>query len=197
VDISTHISILMGFKDDEARSEAMRRFCARYQSPILNWCLRKGLQPADADDVTQTILIKVFEKLPEHEHDPERGSFRSWLGRVVSNAIIDHFRARQRHPADYGYGGKGITALTEEDSLFAVAGDLETDMQADAEEGMRRARTQVAQAHWDAFERSTVGGQSAQQVAKELGISVANVYRYRRRALVAIRAEVAKIQNGT
>src|SRR5262249_28328528 len=56
-----------------------------YGPQIYAWCRRWNLQDADAQDVTQTVLLKLAERLRAFTYDPE-GSFRSWLKTVTHNA---------------------------------------------------------------------------------------------------------------
>src|SRR5262249_10052889 len=101
---STHFSLLNALKHEGQREAAWERFQKRYEETLLRWCLGRGLQAADAEDVTQKVLIRLFRSLPQHEQDPSR-TFRSWLKAVVNNAIRDVFREAQRHPGDRGVGG--------------------------------------------------------------------------------------------
>lgn len=67
----------------------------RYQRPIYNaafWILHRA---EDASDVTQTVFLRVFERLDDY--DP-RHRFFSWLYRIAVNEAIDLHR-RQGHEA--------------------------------------------------------------------------------------------------
>lgn len=50
----------------------------------------------DAEEVTQDVFIKVWQKLSKR--DTEQGSFQAWLNTVARNTIIDIIRRRKRHP---------------------------------------------------------------------------------------------------
>ena len=50
-------------------------FMARYGPKIHAWCRRWGLQEADAQDVTQMVLLRLSVKVREFVYDPSR-SFR-------------------------------------------------------------------------------------------------------------------------
>jgi|GEM_PF-5067925 len=45
------------------------------------------LDPYDAEDVTQEILIKMITKLPAY--DSGKAAFRTWLYRIVVNRVIN------------------------------------------------------------------------------------------------------------
>ena len=73
-----------------------------YRPLIVRLALRTGLQPSDADDVAQRVLMSVSRAIGDWEKDPARGSFRSWLRTVARNAIINMM---QRGPRDAALGG--------------------------------------------------------------------------------------------
>lgn len=51
--------------------------------------------PADADDVTQEVFLRVHAGLPKLR-DP--ATLPAWICRIARNVAIDHVRARQAHP---------------------------------------------------------------------------------------------------
>jgi len=55
-------------------------------APLIHGYLRKrGLQDADAADVTQEVLRRVASAIRRFDYDPQRGGFRGWLFTVVRN----------------------------------------------------------------------------------------------------------------
>ncbi len=70
---------------------AWEQFVRRYAPLIHGWCRRWNLQAADAEEVTQTVLLKLVEKLREFEYDPAR-SFRAWLKTLTHHAWVDYLQ---------------------------------------------------------------------------------------------------------
>src|SRR4029078_5001194 len=66
-----------------------------YGPRLVGWCRAWGLQDADAQDVTQTVLLKLATKLRDFAYDPGR-SFRAWLKPVAQHAWLDFLEARKR-----------------------------------------------------------------------------------------------------
>ena len=66
---------------------AMEMLLIRHQPWIYNLSFRMVMVSADAQDVTQEILIKVMTKLSTY--DETKASFRTWLYRIVVNHIIN------------------------------------------------------------------------------------------------------------
>lgn len=187
---STHLSLLVALKGPGQRDTAWERFQKRYQEPILQWGLRHGLQPADAEDVTQAVWARLVRALPEHEHDPAR-PFRAWLKAVVANAIRDCFRAQQRRPADRGVGGstfqERLANLEGGDSVDDLAGVIEGQKDQDLDAAVEQVRARVGTAAWQAFWALTVDGISAADAALRLKMTVGSVYqaKYRVGSLLA------------
>ena len=67
---------------------------------------------ADAEDVVQEVLLRVFRG-SNGLRDGDR--FGSWLATTVRNAVADQLRARQRHPIAGGEGAETAAAVTESD----------------------------------------------------------------------------------
>ena len=80
---------------------AWSEFVDRYGRKIYGWCLRWRLQDADAQDVTQIVLLKLARRMKDFTYDPGR-SFRAWLKTVTHHAWQDY----RRRPAD-GHAGAG------------------------------------------------------------------------------------------
>lgn len=106
---STHLSLLQALGEEGRREDAWALFQAGYREVIIGWGRRYGLDLHTAEDLTQEILIKLLEALPRHEHNPDRGRFRSWLKTVVRHVLADRRRRQRRRPEPGGVGGS--TAL--------------------------------------------------------------------------------------
>ena len=67
--------------------EGLEKLVFRHQAWIYNIALKMVLDPVDAEDVTQEILIKLITKLSTY--NPEKGAFRTWLYRIVANHVLN------------------------------------------------------------------------------------------------------------
>ena len=92
---STRVSILMALRDDPGDQSAWSAFVDRYGPQIHAWCLRWRLQDADAQDVTQNVLLKLVRHLPDFAYDPSR-SFRGWLRTLTAHSWSDFIRDQVR-----------------------------------------------------------------------------------------------------
>ncbi|MCA9752374.1 MAG: sigma-70 family RNA polymerase sigma factor, partial [Gemmatimonadetes bacterium] len=102
---TTRPSLLLRLRDPSDR-RSWAEFDARYGELIVRYCLRRGLQLADAEDVRQEVLVSLASALKTFEYSPERGRFRGYLGRAVRNAIFRQatrpYRVREALGGDEG-----------------------------------------------------------------------------------------------
>jgi RNA polymerase sigma factor (sigma-70 family) len=92
---TTRVTLLARLRQDPSDQADWDEFVERYGSHIYRWCRQWKLQDADAEDVTQSILVKLFQKLRAFAYDPSR-SFRGWLKTVAHHAWRDFEDSRRR-----------------------------------------------------------------------------------------------------
>jgi len=76
--------------------EAFTALVVRYQKPIYNaafWILRKA---EDASDITQTVFLRVAQRLDEYDADYK---FFSWIYRIAVNESLNLLRRNGREEA--------------------------------------------------------------------------------------------------
>ena len=71
-----------------------------YGKRIYNLGYRYTNRRAEAEDLTQDILIRIYQNLRSYRS--EAGSFQNWILRVARNLIIDHYRQIRRYPQTGG-----------------------------------------------------------------------------------------------
>jgi RNA polymerase sigma factor (sigma-70 family) len=194
---STHISLLCDLRGGGRRDEAWAVFQARYRGVILGWCLRRGLSPESAEDLTQDVLLKIFQQLPHYSHDPSRGQFRGWLKAVVNNALTDFWRRQRRRPERGGVGGTAFLERLGNLASPEPADDLsvliEKHARTTAAEILERVRARVKETTWQAFYQTLVEQRPAAEVATELKLSVASVYKATYRVKQMVQQEYCRV----
>ena len=78
-----------GGSTTEARA-ALAGLCETYWPPVYAFIRRRGLAPADAEDLTQSYFARFFEKDYLRDFRPEAGRFRTFL-----RASVSHFLANE------------------------------------------------------------------------------------------------------
>jgi RNA polymerase sigma-70 factor (ECF subfamily) len=191
---STSYSLLAALQAEERSERAWHEFHARYRDVILAWCRRRGLE-GDAEDATQEILIKLFQALPRHLHDPALGPFRGWLKTVVENSLRDWWRARQRRPEPAVLGGSTFlnqlgNLADDREGLDELSTVLEEQMESDAAKAVARARARVDEKTWEAFVKLRMEQRPAAEIAQELGLKTGTVYKHIQRVIRILREEL-------
>src|SRR5215471_13685309 len=91
----TRVTLLARLRQNPPDQAAWDEFVELYGRHIYRWCRQWGLQDADAEDVTQEILLKLACKLRDFAYDPKR-SFRGWLKTVAHHAWRDFADGQRR-----------------------------------------------------------------------------------------------------
>ena len=184
---STSPTLLARLRNPEDR-EAWAEFDLLYRDLILSYCRARGLQLADAEDVTQSVQASLFDGLRAFTYDPERGLFRNYLRRTVQNAIYHFLRRSSRNRER-----PGSDALAE-----AFAGGDEGDDELWEREwmhhhlrlAMQAIRRSSSPAQVEIFEK-LLNGSTVEDVAAEMGLSVGAVYKSKQRVRARLRELVA------
>ena len=79
--------------------DAFELLVRTYEGPIFNHVFRLVGERGLAEDITQEVFSRVFQKLPSFSF---RSKFTTWLFQVASNRVVDEMRARERrlHPCE-------------------------------------------------------------------------------------------------
>jgi RNA polymerase sigma-70 factor (ECF subfamily) len=180
----TRPSLLIRIRDprDEAAWEA---FVDTYLALIYRYARRRGLQDADAADVSQEVLVEVARCIRAFEYQPGRGRFRDWLGILVRRRVSRFFKKKDRTAAEAG----------EEDPTESEANraDIEWDDEFNTrilDMAMARARPHFAPMTWRAFEGVWLENRRAAEVAAELEQPIDVVYCAKSRVLRRLEEEI-------
>lgn len=171
----------MRCSDDQV---AWNEFVALYGPKIHQWCCHRGLQPQDAEDVTQNVLIRIARNMQSFVYDPGQ-SFRGWLRRITENAVIDLFRERKRNQV----GDENTLALLENtEARVELAERLKEVFDIELlQEAKLRVKERIESKRWQAWELTAVEQLSGSEVADRLKMNVATVYssRYQVQQMIA------------
>lgn len=172
---------------DEA---AWREFAAVYGPVIHGFYRHKGLQDADAADLTQQVLVNVASQRQQFE--PTRGKFRNWLFTFVQRRLVDFHR---RRPAR----GSGDTAVQELLEGVPAEADAVPEWEAECERQIYRlaseqVRQRVTPETWQAFHLTAVEGRDPKEVAARLGKTLAAVYLAKGRVMTLLREEIQRLE---
>jgi RNA polymerase sigma-70 factor (ECF subfamily) len=202
---TTRPSLLVRIRD-ASDQEAWRQFVDLYAPLIYGLARKRGLQDADAADVTQDVFRAVAAKIAPHpashgkrgedegwQYDPKRGSFRGWLYTVTRNKINDFLTGKKIGR------GTGDTATqmyleeqpdTDEDESIWQLEYQQRQFSWAAE----RIRNEFHESTWKAFWQVAVEGKSGEETARSLRMSVGAVYVAKTRVLARLKKEIKELQ---
>jgi RNA polymerase sigma factor (sigma-70 family) len=175
-DSRTRVSLLNRISENPGDQRTWNEFISRYSPKIDGWCRRWGLQEADAQDVTQIVLLQLATKMRRFAYDPTR-SFRAWLKTLTQHAWSDFVADRQR-----AVRATGDSQTMEALATLEAREDLETclaevfDLEL-MELAVLRVRERVESRTWEAFRLTALEGLSGAEAAAHLGMQVGTVFK--------------------
>ncbi len=190
---ATSPTLLNRLRNDPTDQAAWNNFVDRYGPKLLGWCRRWGLQDADAEDVTQSVLLRLAEKMRSFAYDPSR-SFRAWLKTLTQHAWYDFCESRKRA----GQAG-GDSTLADALQNLEARDDLLTrlDQEFDRElldEAMARVRLRVDPAKWEVFRLLGFENRSGADVAQRTTMKVATMFVVSSKVQRMVQRELQKLE---
>jgi RNA polymerase sigma-70 factor (ECF subfamily) len=171
--------------------EAWKRFVRLYGPLVYVWCLRSGLQEADADDVGQDVFRTVSEAIDGFDPEQDGASFRAWLRTVTRSRVADFYRRKAREAVAEG----GSEAQRRWLDVPQAPDDSGSDDEGDQRVLARRAIDLVLESCKDktrqAFLRVVIAREAPAEVARDLEMTVNAIYLAKSHILRKFREEFA------
>jgi RNA polymerase sigma-70 factor (ECF subfamily) len=94
---ATHWSIVLEARhtDPQRAQTALETLCARYWYPLYAFVRRRGHDPHEAEDLTQSFFAYLLRKDALLQVDPGKGLFRTFLLSSLTNFLNDQWDRRQ------------------------------------------------------------------------------------------------------
>ena len=144
----------------------------RYLDQIYRYIYYRVSNPQDAEDLTEQVFLKAWEKLPQY-----RGSvpFRAWIYRIAHNIVIDHYRTR-----------KDTVELPDDLPLADDRADVEAQLfSQERAAGLAAIIARLSPLHQHVLTLRFINGLSMKETAQVLGRNVGAVRVLQHRALKA------------
>ena len=193
---ATSISLLQRLSQNPQDHTSWQQFVLRYGARIHWWCRGWGLQEADAEDVTQNVLVKIAKHMGKFEYR-QSGRFRSWLRTVTYHALCDYLEIRKRLQERSGSDAvyRQLESAEAKDQLLDTM-DAECEQQL-LEDAMEIVRGRVEETTWQAFVEVALRHRKADDVATELGIKTGTVYVAKSRVKQMLATTVKELDSTT
>ena len=159
-------------------SEAFGQLFDHFHGPLYRFIVSRVQRPADAEDLTQVVFVKVLEALPRYE---SRGvPFGGWLFRLARNTVIDFVRTRHEHAE--------LDAVVEQAGTEAAPDDLAVTREGIDAVGAALAALTGGQR--EAIALRFFAGLSAREAAEAMGKQEGTIRGLQFRAIAALRREL-------
>jgi RNA polymerase sigma-70 factor (ECF subfamily) len=172
--------------------EGWERLTRLYTRIVYAWVRKGGISEADAPDVVQDVFLEVFRSVTRFERDREKShTFTGWVRTITRRRAIDFLRrAKDPDPT----GGTDARLLLEQLAATAEsASDLRVRDGSTTElvrRGLELVQSSFEDRTWNAFTATALQNRPAQDVARELGMSIGAVYVARSRVIKRLRNEL-------
>jgi RNA polymerase sigma-70 factor (ECF subfamily) len=205
--IQTRPSLLNRLKagDDP---ESWQEFYRVYGKLVRDFAIQASLTDTEADEVVQETAIAMVRHLPEFRYDPKVCGFKTWLLNQASWRIKDQIKKRAKGGQLPGLSGlsappdlRSDTAQTA--TINRVPDPAATDLDALFETEWRknlltmaleRVKGKFTLKQFQIFDLNGLKEWPAAEVAKSLGVSIANVYVTKHRLSAAVKREFKRLQ---
>ena len=185
----TRYSLIAKLRDSQD-VQAWNEFASIYQPLIFRVVAARGLQYADATDVTQEVLARVAKVVEQFDPAHASVTFRGWLYRIARNITVDFLRKQNRDRAQ--------TSLDRSTDLLALASPTageSAEFRLQFEKQIfwvvaQDVRSQVETRTWQAFWETEIERRPVADLAQELNLSVGAVYIARSRVLAKLKKQV-------
>jgi len=197
--IPTRQSLLSRLKNSEDRA-SWQDFFDTYWKLIHSVAIKSGLTEAEAQDAVQETVIAVAKNIKEFRYDPQKCSFKSWLMMITRQRIIWQLRkrlpagAQSQRPRDATSRTSTIDKIPDEASLDLNAvweEEWEKNLLAAA---LEQVKQQVNARQFQMFDLYVLQDWPAQEVARTLQVSVAQVYLAKYRISALLKKEAKKLE---
>ena len=159
---------LIGKLHDPQNVDAWHEFASIYQPLISRICRQRGLQHADATDVTQEVMSRVAEAIDSFDGQRSGATFRGWLYRVTRNLVVDFFRRKENRMLA---GAKtGLLELIAHEPGETESREFRLEFQRQIFAIVaNEVRDEVHPKTWNAFWHTEVQNEPVAEVAEKLG----------------------------
>ena len=184
--LTTTETLLKGLA--EGNEGRWARFYRDYAPFLEDFVSRKfPLAHEDAEEIVSDTLIDIAKMMPTYRYNKaKKGAFHSLLAKIAQNKAIDRLRKLKRTAEELEKFAAEPVALSEEDWRREIYNAALRRVMADAS---------ILESTKIAFRRHVQLGESAVEVAADLGLEVNALYQIKNRMKEKIAAEVESLKS--
>ena len=171
-------------------------FMLKYQNMVFSTAMRLLANPAEAEDVSQEVFLKAFERFGDLSVSPTAGG---WLKTVATNMSLNHLT---RYRSRWSFFSELVRAGESEDAEpieFSAPDTLERDLdQADRQQVVEKALEKLPPAQRVPLVLFHLEGLSYDEIATKLNVSLGKVktdiFRAREALRKRLRTQIEEIR---
>lgn len=169
---------------------AWDEFVEYYGSFVRMVISKMQVASADAEDVSQDVLIAIWKNLSNFEPDQKRAKFRTWLSTIIRHQVFNSKKAQRRYQSK-------IDHLKSQDPQPISESELEAIIERDWKQNLTQKALKNCEQHFngaamEVFKRS-LAGQDNKNIAKELNLAESSVRTLKGRVQQAMIKEVSHL----
>ena len=190
----TQPSLLVRIRD-ERDEDSWSRFVELYAPVVYGFLRQRGLQDADAADLTQEVMASVATAIKAFDYKPESGSFRRWLFTVVQNRLRNFWQRDARRQSGTGDTHTYQVLLEHPDERNGAVDQWDREYETRLfNHAADQVRHNFQESTWQAFWRTAVMGEPSKQVGGDLKITMAAVRLAKARVLKRIKEQIRLLE---
>jgi RNA polymerase sigma-70 factor (ECF subfamily) len=184
-------TLLLASLREQSDGPAWEDLLNRYRPVLLGFCWAAGLSPQDAEDVAQDTLAEFVRDYRAGGYKRDKGRLRGWLMGIARHRLIDLQRCAG---VRRDWCGESAIADVHDTARLTSMWD-EAQRRAVLEQALDLLHTQthLAEASIRAFELVVLRGVPTAEVARQCGMSEAQVYVAKNRVASRLRELVAEL----
>ena len=187
----TRASLLLRIRDPKDNA-AWREFDAIYRPMLQRFARTMGLGAADAEDVVQHCMEKIFKHIQSFDYNPAKGRFKSWLRTLVNNRTRNLWRGRPNQQAEtQDFDRPQDREPLPEEEFEKVW------MESHLQHALRQVREEVEESSFDAYRRYAMNGEPVKKVCDDLGLNPNQLYAIKFRITRKLHEKMKTLTDGT
>ena len=172
-------------------SDGWIRMVNSYEPMIAGWLKRFGVAESDVADVSQEVFCTVIDQISKFDHNGRTGAFRKWLKSITIIRCRRYWDNNKRLPVELKLDSiQMLDQLADPSSDLSGRWDREHDQFVLAHI-LNQISKEVSEATMTVFRRFAVDGESAEKIAREMGLPIGQIYKLKFRVMQRLKQKAS------
>lgn len=185
----TNESLILRVKDP-VDAAAWTAFLEIYRPVVYRMARGRGLQHADAEDLTQQVFLSVAGAIDRWQPGADQPLFRVWLTSIARNAIVNTITRGARDKATGGSSAADLLAEIADGNGGTTQELIRLGQMQAIRWAALKIKHEFSESVWQMFWQTTIEGHDVSDVAESVGRSRGAVYMARYRVTQRMKVKV-------